>query len=149
MKKDTDSIIRQLKIAIITGEPNKITKWFDKLFDDTMYASVLNENETIYFKFRSVHALMENMPYKNLNLNGKWMFYYNKSSNSFECNGEYYWKVIADKLKIYANAEYDVRMNDIAVLTKGLFDNKFNTDIPKPTFRISPMAEPDYYKYPI
>lgn len=107
---NVDAVVRQVKIDLITDKSNYIIDFFNSIFEvpksNTYYH---NKQETFYC------------------LGTDRVFYHNIKDNSLICSHYNYW--------CYMSGRFYMNDQEIASVTKLLFDNKFNTDVETPVYQ--------------
>lgn len=104
--------IRELKIALITGEPNYILDWFNDLWNKltVVETDIYHDNgggEFIYY-LKDGYDI-------------KWIFYYDKPNNLLYCEWCNFWSILRDKF----NLEYiePTGLDEVLIVTQLLLEN--------------------------
>ncbi len=129
---NSDALVRQLKIALITGEQNTIKDWFDgflvklTVVETNVYRA--GSGEFIYYYDGDIEKII---------------FFRDDREGKFYCNVQFYWNHLV--------FHYYLNSNSIEEITKILVDNAFGIDIktPKRILNNAPVimgnALKDYY----
>ncbi len=121
---DTDALIRQINIDLITDRPNPIIEWFNVLWDQLyiIETDVYHNNggEFIYFQI--------------IDEQKKMIFYQDNNNSKFWCNHNQYWSILTSK--------FNIGYVTIQSLTKVLVENALTNNVIEtahPSF-ISPVV---------
>lgn len=110
----TNTIVRQLKIDLITDTPNRIIEWFNGIW-----------NTLCIIETNVYHKDGEEFVYYVVNDLGKqWFFYQDDKNDRFWCNYNHYWAFLENKLSI--------NYSGIQEITKLLVDNALNNSVATP-----------------
>lgn len=109
----SNSTIRQLKIDMITDEPNLLLDWFNDIWIklSIIETDVYHQDggEIIYYIDGDIK---------------QWVFYQDNKNDIFYCDYDHYWSILETKV--------DLNYNDIQDVTKLLVDNALNNSVSIP-----------------
>ena len=113
---DLATIIRQLKIYMISEESNPILEWFNDLWNKL---SIVETN--VYHKDGG-----EFIYYYIEDDKKQWIFFQDNKNDKFYCNYKHYWLILSSNFKL----------NSIGVqsITKFLVENALNNSVATPCF---------------
>lgn len=114
----TNSIVRQLKIDLITDTPNRIIEWFNDLWNTLC---IIETN--VYHKDGG-----EFVYYVVNDLGKQWIFFQDDKNEQFWCNYNQYWLIL--------ETNFNLEFIDIQSITKLLVENALNNNVATTVFKI-------------